>query len=142
MKEFKYTINGNPYRVEVIKEEDDSVELKVNGTPYTVVLERPHKSKPKITKPAAPPVTPSGAPVIAQQKYTGPGGILRSPLPGIILDVLVKVGDTVKVGDKVLILEAMKMENTIVSEFSGQVKEIKVNKGDSVLEGAELVIIG
>jgi glutaconyl-CoA/methylmalonyl-CoA decarboxylase subunit gamma len=143
MKDFKYTINGSQYKVEVIKEEDNVVELEVNGTPYTVEIERVVKKVPeKISRPAAAPVTSSGAPVVSAKKVSGLGGAVKSPLPGVILDVMTKVGDTVKVGDKLMILEAMKMENTIASDLAGKVLEIKVDKGSSVLEGAELVIIG
>lgn len=139
MKEFKYTINGTQYNVEILKEENNIVELEVNGTPYTVGIENPDKKAPEITRPVAPQAA-SG--IVSPKKNTGTGGAVKSPLPGVILDVNVKVGDTIKVGDKVLLLEAMKMENTISSEFAGKVLEIKVQKGDSVLEGADLLIIG
>ena len=66
---------------------------------------------------------------------------VKSPLPGVVNDILVKIGDTVNVGQTVLILEAMKMENNINAIKSGKVTAIKVNKGDSVLEGTELIII-
>ena len=72
----------------------------------------------------------------------GAAGAVRSPLPGVILSVDCKVGDTVKRGQKLLVLEAMKMENTIPADRDGKIVEVKVNKGDSVLEGADLVIIG
>ena len=66
---------------------------------------------------------------------------MKSPLPGVILDIKVKAGDTVKKGQTIIILEAMKMENNINANKDGKVAEIKVNKGDSVLEGTDLVII-
>jgi len=143
MKEFKYTINGTQYNVEIVKEEATEVELTVNGTPFTVGIEKPVEVAPKkITRPAAAPVTATGAPVLGQKKPVGLGGAVKSPLPGVILDINVQVGDTVKVGDKLLLLEAMKMENTISSDLAGKVLEIKVEKGSSVMEGADLVIIG
>jgi len=143
MKDFKYKINGSQYKVEIIKEDENIIQLEVNGTPYTVERDRPAKVNPvKVTRPAAAPVTQSGAPVVAHKKNTGPGGSVKSPLPGVILEVFVKVGDTVKVGDKLMILEAMKMENTIASDLAGKVLELKVANGSSVMEGAELVIIG
>ena len=142
MKEFKYNIQGFQYKVEIINEQKNLIELEVNGTPYTVQIERPEKSKLITTKPAAAPVTPEGTPVVAQAKTKSPGGAVKSPLPGVILSVNVKVGDHVKIGSKLLVLEAMKMENTISSDRDGKVLEIKVEKGASVLEGAELVIIG
>ena len=66
---------------------------------------------------------------------------MKSPLPGVILDIKIKEGDTVKRGQTIIILEAMKMENNINANKDGKVAEIKVNKGDSVLEGTDLVII-
>lgn len=144
MKDFKYTINGSQYKVEVLKEEDNVVELEVNGTPYSIEIERQTKKNipAKISHPAAAPVTSSGAPVVSPKKTEELGGAVKSPLPGIILEVFVKSGDMVKVGDKLMILEAMKMENTIASDLAGKVLDMKVEKGASVLEGAELVIIG
>lgn len=143
MKEFKYSINGTQYKVEVIKEEESTVQLEVNGTPYTVELDKTVKVKPVvISRPAPAPVTPKGAPVVVPAKTMAAGSVIKSPLPGVILEINVKVGDTVKSGSKLMILEAMKMENTIASDHDGKVLEIKVDKGASVLEGAELVIIG
>ena len=71
----------------------------------------------------------------------GGKGSIKSPLPGVILSIDCKVGDTVKKGQKLLVLEAMKMENTIPADRDGEVAEIKVNKGDSVLEGTDLIIL-
>ncbi len=143
MKEFNYSINGNQYKVEIIKEEDAIVELEVNGTPYTVEMDKPVKAKPVvISRPAPAPVTPKATPVVVPTKSMPSGSVIKSPLPGVILEVDVKVGDSVKAGTKLMILEAMKMENTIASDHDGKVLEIKVEKGASVLEGAELVIIG
>lgn len=142
MKDFKYTINGTQYKVEVIKENENTVELEVNGTPYVVEMEQAVKVKPTISKPAPAPVTIQGAPVVAPAKAPSSGSVIKSPLPGVILEVNVKVGDTVKTGTKLMLLEAMKMENSIVSDHDGKVLEIKVDKGSSVLEGADLVIIG
>lgn len=143
MKEFKYTINGNSYTVEIIKEDGAEVELTVNGTPYTVEVEEEIIEQPKkITRPAAAPTKPTGEPVLAAKKPVSNGGAVKAPLPGVILEVCVKVGDVVKVGDKVLLLEAMKMENTIASDLAGTVLEIKVDNGSTVLEGAELIMIG
>lgn len=143
MKEFKYTINGTQYNVEIVKEEATEVELTVNGTPFTIGIEKPVEEAPIVVKrPSAPPVTATGAPVLGQKKNTGAGGAVKSPLPGVILDILVQVGDTIKLGDKLLLLEAMKMENTIASDLAGKVLEIKVSKGETVMEGVDLVVIG
>jgi biotin carboxyl carrier protein len=138
MKSFKYTINGNVYKVVVNSIEDTIAEVEVNGTPYKVEMNKPTKKQiVTIKRPAQAAVTPITRPA---QVSAGPGA-LKSPLPGTILDISCKVGDTVKRGQKIVVLEAMKMENSINADRDGVIKEIKVNKGDSVLEGADLVII-
>ena len=93
-------------------------------------------------RPAQAPTNASGEPVITRQAAPSVAGAVKSPLPGVILSVDCKVGDTVKRGQKILVLEAMKMENNINADRDGKIVEIKVNKGDSVLEGADLVVIG
>jgi biotin carboxyl carrier protein len=138
MKSFKYTINGNVYKVVINRIEDTIADVEVNGTPYTVEMNKPTK-KQVIT--INRPVQTTVAPVVRPQQSGAGSSALRSPLPGIIIDVLCKPGDTVKKGQKLLVLEAMKMENAINAEKDGVIKELKINKGDSVLEGAELLII-
>ena len=141
MKEYRYKINGNLYKVTVGDIEDNNVHVEVNGTPYTVELEKhvSPKIKPVVrtaaTTPAAPPPAIS-RPTVSQ----GKSGI-KSPLPGVILDIKVKEGDTVKRGQTLLILEAMKMENDIKSDRDGKVTAIQVSKGESILEGTDLIII-
>ncbi|GBU08205.1 acetyl-CoA carboxylase biotin carboxyl carrier protein subunit [Bacteroidales bacterium] len=136
MKSFKYTINGNVYKVVVNSIQDTIAEVEVNGTPYKVEMNRPTKKQVVTIKR---PVQTIAAPPIARPA-AGISG-LQSPLPGTILEINCKVGDAVKRGQKLIVLEAMKMENAINSDRDGVIKEIKVNKGDSVLEGADLVII-
>jgi biotin carboxyl carrier protein len=137
MNNFKYTINGNIYNVVINRIEDTVADVEVNGTSYKVELNRPAKTQiVTINRPAQTESKP-----VQVQKSTPKASALRSPLPGIILDIFCKVGDSVKKGQKMMILEAMKMENVINSDKDGVVKEIKINKGDSVLEGAELIII-
>jgi len=136
MKEFNYTINGTKYTVEIQKQEGNMVELAVNGTSYTVEKEETIEPEP-VARPAVTAVAAA-----APKKAAAAGSAVKSPLPGVILDITVKVGDTVKTGAKLLTLEAMKMENTIASEYDGKVLEIKVQPGTSVLEGADLIIIG
>lgn len=143
MKQYKYKINGNPYNVVINDISDEVAEVEVNGTSYTVEIEPKAK---KITsafkKPAqAGKPQPDVKTPVAKQPSNAGSSALRSPLPGIILEVSCRVGDSVKKGQKVLILEAMKMENNIIADKDGTVKDIKVSKGDSVLEGAELLTI-
>ena len=143
MKSFKYTINGNVYKVHINSVVDDVAEVEVNGTPYSVKMEKPAKKQMvTLKRPAQAPTTATGDPVISRPASSGVAGAVKSPLPGVILSVDCKVGDTVKRGQKILVLEAMKMENNINADRDGKIVEIKVNKGDSVLEGADLVIIG
>jgi biotin carboxyl carrier protein len=138
MKQFKYTINGNIYNVTVNKVEDTTAEVEVNGTPYKVLMDKPAKKQVITIKR---PVQAHTAPVVARPAGNSGSSAVKSPLPGVILSIDCNVGDTVKKGQKLLVLEAMKMENTIPSDRDGVIAEIKVNKGDSILEGADLVII-
>ena len=146
MKEYKLKINGNDYAVTINDVDDNIAEVEVNGTPFKVEFEKPitKKAAPVVSKPA--PKAPGAAPAAAVAKpaaaASGAGETVTSPLPGVILEVSVKVGDAVKKGQKVMVLEAMKMENVIEATADGTVTAIKVDKGDSVLEGAPLVIIG
>lgn len=146
MKEYKLKINGNDYAVTVNEVDGSVAEVEVNGTPFKVEFEKPiKKAAAPVSKPMAPKATPAGAPEVKVSKPAAAGGAgqaVTSPLPGVILEVSVKVGDAVKRGQKVMVLEAMKMENVIEATADGTVTAIKVEKGDSVLEGAPLVIIG
>lgn len=145
MKEYKYKINGNSYTVTIGDIEENIAHVEVNGTPYNVQMEKAPKAAAKpvvrpVTNPTAPaqaPVTPIARPAALS---TGKSGV-KSPLPGVILEIKVKVGDVVKKGQTIIILEAMKMENNINADKDGKITAINVNKGDSVLEGNDLVII-
>ncbi|MDR1372581.1 MAG: biotin/lipoyl-binding protein [Dysgonamonadaceae bacterium] len=137
MKSFKYTINGNVYKVVINAIEDTIADVEVNGTPYKVEMNKPAKKQVVTVKR---PVQ-STAPAVSRPQTAAVAGALKSPLPGIILDVACKTGDAVKKGQKLFILEAMKMENVINADRDGVIKDVKVNKGDSVLEGASLAII-
>ena len=144
MKVYKYKINGNLYNVVIGDIEDNIAHVEVNGTHYTVEMEKKPKAAPApkpvarpVAKPAAAPA-PASAP--ASKPAAGKSGV-KSPLPGVILDIKVKEGDEVKKGQTVIILEAMKMENSINADKDGKVTAINVSKGESVLEGTDLVII-
>ena len=144
MKEYKYKINGNLYKVTIGDIEDNIAHVEVNGTPYKVEMEQ-QPVKQTVVKPVVRPVsTTPAAPTTQVVKpaaaSSGKSGV-KSPLPGVILDIKVNVGDTVKKGQTIIILEAMKMENNINADKDGKITAINVNKGDSVLEGNDLVII-
>ena len=144
MKQYKYRINGSLYNVVVNKTTDEIAEVEVNGTPYTVEIEK--KSKKQKASPfkmpaQAPTAHPSPSPQVTKQPTVAGANSLTSPLPGVILDISCSVGDTVKKGQKLMILEAMKMENNIMADRDGVIKEIKVKSGTTVLEGTELIVI-
>lgn len=145
MKEYKLKINGNEYNVSVNEVDGSMAEVEVNGTPFKVEFDKPvKKAAAPVAKPAAKAAAPAPAagPAPKPAAAGGAGTAVTSPLPGVILDVCVKEGDAVKRGQTVMVLEAMKMENAIEATADGTVTAIKVGKGDSVLEGAPLVIIG
>lgn len=143
MKTYKFKINGNGYEVAINSVEGQTASVTVNGTPYTVELEEAPVAAPVQAAPvqAAPAAvqTPAVAPAPAA---TGAGKAVTSPLPGVIIAIKVNVGDVVKAGQEVAVLEAMKMENSIEATHDGTVTAINVSKGDSVLEGAPVVTIG
>ena len=160
MKEYKYKINGNEYSVAIIDLEGNTAAVEVNGVSYKVDIltegftaaparpaAKPAAAAPApapapTAAPAAPqPIAPAAAPA-AEPAPAGKGTAVQSPLPGVILDIKVAVGDTVKAGQTVAILEAMKMENSINAECDGVITAIKVAKGDNILEGSDIVIIG
>ena len=161
MKEYKYKINGNEYSVAIIDLEGNTAAVEVNGVSYKVDIltegftaaparpaakpaapAAPAAPAPAAAKPAAPqPIAPAAAPA-AEPAPAGKGTAVQSPLPGVILDIKVAVGDQVKAGQTVAILEAMKMENNINAECDGVITAIKVSKGDNILEGSDIVIIG
>ncbi|MBU0488980.1 MAG: acetyl-CoA carboxylase biotin carboxyl carrier protein subunit [Bacteroidetes bacterium] len=140
MKIFKFKIGENNYEVSVLHTENNISEVVVNGEKFLVEVEREEEKIPKmeITKPKPKPVaqTPQTAP--KAQVQGAKGEPLRSPLPGVILGISVKEGDSVGVGEKLMTLEAMKMENAIKAPYAGTVVKIKVSQGDSVLEGDTL----
>jgi biotin carboxyl carrier protein len=137
MKKFEFTIAGNRYSVEV-KDFDDSIaQVNVNGTSYEVeVHQEVRKSKtPKLVRRPVENKPGEGA---VPQKATGAGAIV-APLPGNISKINVAVGDTVRPGNVLLIMEAMKMENNVLAVKAGVVKLIKVQVGDSVLQNDILI---
>ncbi|MDO5332649.1 MAG: biotin/lipoyl-containing protein [bacterium] len=145
MKEYKYKINGNLYKVAIGDIENGVAEVEVNGTPYKVELEQKAATTIKVAtpKPAAAPRTATGEKVIAKAAPAAAAGgtAVKAPLPGTVLDINVTVGQEVKAADTVVTLEAMKMENAIKAGVDGKVASISVAKGDAVLEGAVLVTI-
>ncbi len=145
MPEYKITVNGRTYNVNIGRITDDSVDVTLDGKKFEVEVEAPLKKASK-------------TPVLSRRKEvinaaevpnrTSPPGIpvdsgtVVAPLPGLILKVMVKEGDSVQEGQPVAVMEAMKMENEIESPISGKVKEINVSEGENVLENAVIMKIG
>lgn len=121
MKQFKITVNGKSYDVAV--EETGST------------------ASAPVAQAAAPAAASAPAPAAAPAPATAPAGSekINSPMPGNILDIKVSAGDTVKTGDTLVVLEAMKMENEIKAPCDGTVAGVHVNKGDTVDSGALLI---
>ena len=145
MKEYKYKINGNEYNVAVEELEGNKANVTVNGKTYEVELDKP--TKPAVTKPVARPAaavpTAAPAPAAAPAPRPAAGGAgIKAPLPGVILDIKVNVGDIVTKGQTVAILEAMKMENNINADRGGTVVSINVEKGQSIAEGTDIITLG
>lgn len=149
MNKYQYKVQGVDYDVEIEDIDGNIAKVNVNGIPFEVEIKQPIKSahvihKPKVAAaapvqkaPAAAPAQPQPAPVAA-----GSGTKVLAPLPGTITEIKVSVGDVVKNGDTVVILEAMKMQNNIEAECAGTITSVVVSKGDTVMEGAVLVTIG
>ena len=143
MKTYKFRINGNEYEVEINSVDGNFADVTVNGTGYKVEMENAPSAP--VHKEAAPVQASQEVPAAAAAKPapapSGAGKAITSPLPGVIIEVSVKEGQAIKAGQKVAVIEAMKMENEIQATSDGTVTAVLVNKGDSVLEGAEIVKI-
>ncbi len=139
MKKYKFRIKGHDYEVEILSVEGNHVELEVNGTHYAVELLRdlPQPTKtPVLVRTPVPPPKPEEMGIARKETQ---GTLVRAPLPGTIARVLVNPGDTVKKGDILLKIEAMKMENDIHAEKAGKVLTVRVKTGDAVLQNDVLI---
>lgn len=140
MKEFKYTIDGKEYNVAIASIDENNVaDITVNGESYKVQLEKeaePEKKKVVL-----------GQPVAAESEEAAPtanvntSNAIKAPLPGTITQICVEVGQEVKAGDTLVVLEAMKMANNIEAEADGKVTAICVKQGQAVLEEDALVVV-
>ena len=143
MKQYQFTINGKKYDVRINGIQDGKADVTVNGTAYQVEVPADSVSAPAPVAapapeaPAAAAQTPAPAPVAS-----GAGSAVVAPMPGVIIEVSVREGQAVKRGQKVAVLEAMKMENDILAESDGTITGVFVHKGDSVADGAKIVTIG
>ena len=151
MKEFTFKINGAEYKCAVEEIEAGKTNVTVNGKVYTVETEAPKAAPkpaapaPKAAAPAQNPAAAAPAPKAEAPKAAAPaaGGVqVKSPLPGSVIKVLVSEGQVVKKGDTLLTLESMKMENAIMAEQDGTVKQIAVSAGQNVMQDDLLIVLG
>ena len=155
MNKYQYKVQGVDYNVEIEEVSGNLAKVNVNGIPFEVELQQPINAAQAITRPkvsapkSAPAAAPAAAPSVAAPAaapaaapVAGNGTSVKSPLPGTITAVNVKVGDKVNNGDTVVVLEAMKMQNNIEAETTGTITSVAVSAGDSVMEGSVLVTIG
>ena len=147
MNKYQYKVQGVDYNVEIEEVSGNLAKVNVNGIPFEVELQQPINAAQAITRPkvSAPKSAPAAAPSVAAPAaapVAGNGTSVKSPLPGTITAVNVKVGDKVNNGDTVVFLEAMKMQNNIEAETTGTITSVAVSAGDSVMEGSVLVTIG
>ena len=148
MKEFAFKINGASYQCAVEEIEAGKTKVTVNGKVYEVETEAP-KAAPVAAKTAAAPAPKPAAAPAAPKEEAKPaaapaaGGVqVKSPLPGSVIKVLVAEGQAVKKGDTLLTLESMKMENAIMAEQDGTVKQIAVTPGQNVMQDDLLIVLG
>jgi glutaconyl-CoA/methylmalonyl-CoA decarboxylase subunit gamma len=165
MRRYEVTINNKDYSVLVRKYSPEGAEMDINGKPYAIKLDGPIRTvrhskfstpyqgstsegtqaAPAAPTPIQPTVQPASQPEAAPAKQVGTApagaGVIRAPIPGSILEILVKTGDTVESGQTLLKMEAMKMENEINATVSGKVAAIRVKIGEAVGQGQELLEI-
>ena len=141
MKNYKFRINGNQYEVEVLEIDGNMARIEVNGTVYDVEMQREiPKVKTIVAAPAA-----QGRPAQetrqANRESSGKAAEVRAPLPGVIIQVLVRPGDEVKAGQTLCTLETMKMENAIKAEAGGKIAAVNISAGQSVLQDEVLIVM-
>ena len=140
MKEYKYTINGQEYVVTIGEIVDNVADVTVNGEDFKVEMEpeqEPEKKKVVLGQPAQ----QESEENVTSAANVNTANAVKAPLPGVITEIKVAVGDKVKAGDVVIVLEAMKMANNLEAEKDGTVTAICVKTGESVLEDSPLVVI-
>ena len=146
MSKYQYKVNGADYTVEIGEIEGAIAQVTVNGKQFEVELPAPVKTPTRVKRVEAAPAAAAPAPAPERAKKpkaaAGSGTKVLAPLPGTITEMKVAVGDSVRKGDTVVILEAMKMQNNIEAECDGTITSVLVSRGDTVMEGAALVTIG
>jgi len=145
--QYQLKIGAQDFAVEVSEQNAGTLRVSVNGTPYDVIVRQTTASAPRTMSaeparhPAADIETVAAAAGSAPPQPSGDGAVL-APIPGLILEIKVRVGDMVQAGQAVAVMEAMKMENNLTANLSGVVKEILVQKGSEVATGDVILRIG
>ncbi|MFO7895745.1 MAG: biotin/lipoyl-containing protein [Candidatus Cloacimonadales bacterium] len=139
MKTYKFKINKDKYKAKILEYKGDSIVVEVNNGTYYVEVEHEETKTPKLVRSQKTVATPS---LNSKPKAVAGAGSVLAPIPGQIHSLLVKEGDSVQIGDPILILEAMKMESEINATSSGKISKIAVSQGENVQEGQVLVEIG
>ena len=143
MKDYKYIINGTQYDVQIGDIVENIANVTVNGEEFKVEMEKeaePEKKK-VVVKTGAAQAAEASSDAPAASGPVNTNNALKAPLPGVIIDVKVAVGDEVKAGDTIVVLEAMKMANNLDADRPGKVTAVLVKVGDSVMEDTPLVVI-
>lgn len=140
MKEYKYTIDGKEYKVEIGDIEENVANVTVNGEAFKVEMEVEPEPEKKVVlgKPAA---STDHEEKVTSSENVNADKAVKAPLPGVITEIKVGIGDEVKKGDTVIVLEAMKMANNLEAESDGKVTAICVKQGESVMEDTPLIVI-
>lgn len=141
MKTYKMLINGEKYEAKIKKYKGTFVLVEVNGMDYGVELDVENVPKVQLVRSQKTAPILNGLKKSEKRQPAVPGSVL-APIPGLVLRILIKEGDEIAVGDKILVLEAMKMESEIVSTAGGIVKSIRVKEGESVQEDDILIEVG
>ena len=135
MKKYNFEIDGKKFEVEVNLLNSNDAQVKVNDKNFDIKisnnLSEPKKSEPKKSEPKIP-----------DQSVQGNPGDLLALMPGKILKVLVSEGQKIKMGEPVIIMESMKMEQTIVSSADGVINSINVKEGETIEVGSVMIVIG
>ena len=140
MRRFKFKVNGNEYNADIKAVQDSQLTIEINGVSYDVDIEKKEKKTPILSVSKV-----LSSSIETNKKTSKPGDVkpnsIKAPIPGTVLKINYNVGDNVQLGDTVIILEAMKMQNELHATTSGKIDEIAVKVGDSVMEGDDLILI-
>ncbi len=144
MRSYRFKIFGHDYEARVVRKTEGEMVITVNGVQYKAHLEQRTDRKkakpiPKLVRPEV--VSTESTKISASPDEPKGMGVVKAPMPGLVIKVNVKPGDQVNSGQAILIIEAMKMQNDLPATVTGTVKSVSVKEGETVVEGQELVVI-